>query len=112
MKKRKLKREKAVRQALLKSLFQALVEREKISTTLAKARELRPFAEKLISKARENTIVGRRALSPYLTPRNLKKIFNVTGPAFKNRPGGYLRIIKTGFRRNDSAPRATIEFVK
>lgn len=111
MKLRKFKRERKARRALLKSLFQALIEREKIITTEAKAKELRPLAEKLISKARNGTLAGRRELAKYLTEKNLNKLFKVLGPKYKERDGGYLRIIKTGLRKADSAKTAVIEFV-
>lgn len=109
---RKLGRKKDQWKALMKGLFNSLITKERIKTTEAKAKELRPFAEKLISKSRTKNLAAIRHLARYLTKLNLKKIINQVGPRYQQRPGGYTRIIKLGPRQSDGTKMALIELVK
>ncbi len=111
--KRKFGREKNQRKALMSSLALNLIVREKIKTTLPKAKELRPFIEKLITSAKKGDIATRRLVIAKLAGRSseVKKLFEVIAPKYKERNGGYTRIIKLGIRKSDSAPMANIEFV-
>ncbi len=111
--KRKFGREKNQRIALLNSLALNLIVREKIKTTLPKAKELRPFIEKLITSAKKGDIATRRLVIAKLSGRNpeVKKLFEVIAPKYKERNGGYTRILKLGVRKSDGAPMASIEFV-
>jgi large subunit ribosomal protein L17 len=107
-----LKRKKGHRTALLKNMACALVEHKRIFTTLAKAKALRIYMEPLITKSKDNTTHSRRVVFSYLNSKEaLKEMFDAVGTAVANRPGGYLRIIKMGFRQSDSAEMAMIEFV-
>jgi large subunit ribosomal protein L17 len=109
---RKLSREKAQREALLKSLARGLFLKDKIVTTEAKAKELRPYAEKLITIAKKKDLVSRRKLLKYFSVNLVKKIINEIAPRYQNRNGGYTRIIKLGQRSIDGAKVAIIELVK
>ncbi|MBI2124031.1 MAG: 50S ribosomal protein L17 [Candidatus Wildermuthbacteria bacterium] len=100
------------RRALLHSLLRALVDKEKIETTEAKAREMRSFAEKLITKAKEGSLAQRRNIAKTLGEALTKKLIEKIAPAFKDRKGGYTRVIKLGSRESDSARLAIIELVK
>jgi large subunit ribosomal protein L17 len=107
-----LKRKKGHRTALLKNMACSLVEHKRIFTTLAKAKALRIYMEPLITKSKDNTTHSRRVVFSYLNSKEaLKEMFDAVGTAVANRPGGYLRIIKMGFRQSDSAEMAMIEFV-
>lgn len=111
---RKFGREKGQREALLRSLARELIIREKIQTTAAKAKEIRPVVEKLITRAKNPTLSNRRILLSALgsednTPVN--KLLDTLAPRFKDRAGGYTRITKIGQRGSDAAPQAVIEFV-
>jgi large subunit ribosomal protein L17 len=108
---RKFKRDHSQRTALLKSLATGLIEHGKIETTHAKARELRPYAEKLVTRARSGTLASRRLLREQLSARAVAKLMGEIAPRFTDRPGGYTRITKMGQRRTDGAPMAVIEFV-
>lgn len=110
---RKFGREKGGRKALLNSLALNLIVRGKIKTTLPKAKELRPFIEKLVTRAKVNTPAARRTTISKLTGRKseVKKLFDVIAPKYKDRNGGYTRVIKMGTRIADGAPMAIIEFV-
>lgn len=111
---RKLNVTSAHRKAMLKALCNALIEHERIRTTLPKAKELRRVIEPLITLARGETSVAERRLA-FARLRNrdsVVKLFNVLGPRFANRPGGYVRVLKHGFRTGDAAPMAYIEFVE
>ncbi len=100
------------RKALFRNLTIALVMHKRINTTLAKAKALRVFAEPLITKAKENTTHSRRTVFSYLQNNGaVSELFDTIGPKVASRPGGYLRIIKTGFRKGDGAETALIEFV-
>ena len=84
----------------------------KIKTTEAKAKELRPFAEHLITRARDNKMSNRRIIGEVITPKVLKKLFDEIAPQYSGREGGYTRIIKTGARKSDGAKMAIIELIK
>jgi large subunit ribosomal protein L17 len=110
---RQLRRTSEQRTALLRSLATALIERGSIETTEAKAKELRPFVEKLITKARTGTLQGRRLLGREIQNREAAdKLFQEIGPKFVSRPGGYTRILKTGHREGDGAEMARIELIE
>ncbi|OGY25987.1 MAG: 50S ribosomal protein L17 [Candidatus Woykebacteria bacterium RBG_16_44_10] len=110
---RKLSRDSSHRAAILKNLASAAILHEKIVTTLPRAKAVRPFLEKLITKTKENNLENRRYLLARLgAPRPVQKLLDVIGPAFKERPGGYTRITKLPPRVGDSAPMASLEFVE
>lgn len=107
-----LGRKKGHRHALLKNLSKALIEHKRISTTLAKAKALRVHIEPLITKSKDNSTHSRRVAFSYLQDnKTTKELFEVIGPKVMNRPGGYCRVIKTGFRLGDGAETALIELV-
>lgn len=107
-----LGREKAQREALMRSLAESLIVHESIKTTKAKAKALRIFVEPLITKAKAGSIAAQRNLRKVLyTDVAINKLMNEIGPRYKERPGGYTRIIKIGARSSDSAEMAMIEFV-
>jgi len=101
------------RKALMNSLALNLIAREKIKTTLPKAKELRPFIEKLVSSAKAGGLAPKRLVISKLSGRTkeVKKLFEVIAPKYKDRTGGYLRITKMGKRVSDGAEMASIEFV-
>lgn len=100
------------RTALLKNMAASLILHKRINTTLAKAKELRQYIEPLITKSKDNTTHSRRVIFSYLQSKEaLKELFAVIAPKIISRPGGYLRIIKTGFRSGDAAEMGLIEFV-
>lgn len=112
----KLQRDKAHRDALLRNLAASLIEHRRITTTLAKAKALRPFAESLVTLGKRNDLHSRRRAitllgSNQLAQRSAKTLFETIAPASANRQGGYCRIIKLGQRQSDSAPMAMIEWV-
>ena len=110
---RQLRRTSEQRLALLRSLAQALIENGAIETTEAKAKELRPFVEKLITKARTGTLHARRLAGRHVQKRaTADKLFQEIGPRFASRNGGYTRILKTGHRKGDGAEMARIELVE
>jgi large subunit ribosomal protein L17 len=107
-----LGRKAAHRHALLKNLSKALIQHKRISTTLAKAKALRLHIEPLITKGKSNTTHSRRVVFSYLQDKEaIKELFDVIGPKVMDRPGGYVRVIKTGFRPGDGAETALIELV-
>jgi len=107
-----LDRTTGARRALLRGLATNLFIYEKIKTTLAKAKALRPIAERLITVAKKNDLNARRRLIKYLYTENaVKKALNQLGPKYKDRAGGYTRIVKIGPRAGDNADIALIEFV-
>src|SRR3989344_5558933 len=112
-KNRKFGRKTNVRQALLKSLALSLIIHGKIKTTEAKAKELRPFIEKLITKGRGDDLNSRRIIISRLMNRKeeVKKLYDEIIPKYKTRKGGYTRITKLSFRQGDASPMAIIEFV-
>jgi large subunit ribosomal protein L17 len=96
----------------LKSLASVLILKEKIKTTEAKAKEISPFVEKQISRAKIGDLASRRLLAKFFSPKIVKKLVNEIGLRYKDRPGGYTRIIKLGQRKSDGARMAIIELVK
>ncbi len=109
---RKLQRTSAHRAALFRNMSAALIKHEQITTTLAKAKELRPYVEKLVTLAKRGGLANRRlAMSRLMDETQLKKLFETIGPRYEARPGGYTRVIKAGFRASDAAAMAVIEFV-
>jgi large subunit ribosomal protein L17 len=109
---RKLGRTSAHRLAVLRNLSTDLFERERVRTTLMKAKELRPFAERLITLSRRGTLHDRRRAARHVTrPAVLQKLFDTLSARFSERPGGYTRILKLGPRRGDNAEMALIELI-
>ena len=110
---RKFGRNKSQRNALINSLASNLIIKGKIKTTLAKAKELRPFMEKLVTHAKVDTVAKRRLVTAKIANRKLetKKLFDKIAPNYTDRTGGYTRIVKLGARKSDSAEMAYIEFV-
>jgi large subunit ribosomal protein L17 len=109
---RKLNRTSSHRKALFKNLSQALIRNEQIITTLPKAKDLRPIVEKMVTLAKQGSLHARRQLISKLQDQEMaEKLLSVLGPRYKARAGGYLRIIRAGFRYGDMAPMAVIEFV-
>jgi len=109
---RKLNRTSSHRKTLLVNLSNALIKHEQITTTLPKAKELRPFVEKIISLGKkENLHSKRKANSILQDKKNIKKLFEVFADRYKDRKGGYTRIVKLGNRYGDNAPTAVIELV-
>lgn len=111
IKKRTLSRKAGPRKALQKSLLRSLVLKEKIETTLAKAKEISPLAEKLVSKAKKGGVAMRRQLTALLGADSAKKLVDEVAPRYQERKGGYTRILKLSPRKSDAAKRAIIEFV-
>jgi len=112
IKHRKLNRTSSHRKALLMNMSNALIKHEQISTTLPKAKELRPFIEKVVSLGKKGDLSSRRkAMSILQDEKMTKKIFDVLANRYTERNGGYTRIIKLGNRYGDNAPTAVIEFV-
>jgi len=110
---RKLSRKSGHRKALFRNMAAALIKHEQISTTLPKAKELRPYIEKLITLAKRGGLSNRRlAQSRLLDETQLKKLFDVLAERYSDREGGYTRIIKAGYRGSDSAQLAIIELVE
>ncbi len=109
---RKLGRTSAHRQAMFRNQLASLIEHGRIKTTLSKAKELRPLAERLVTRGREDTVHARRMVGRYVPDRDLiKKLFEEISPRFSDRPGGYTRILKLGPRNGDAAEMAILEFV-
>lgn len=110
---RKLGRSVSHRRALLRSMAAAFFLRERYSTTLARAKELKPLAERLITAAKRGTLAARRRAYSYLRDKSVvHKLFAQIAPRFKSRSGGYTRIVRTGFRHGDAAQMAAIEMVE
>ena len=110
---RKLNRTSSHRLAMLRNMANSLIEHEAIKTTVPKAKELRRVVEPLITLAKEPTLANKRLAFDRLRNRdNVVKLFNVLGPRFAKRPGGYTRILKMGFRVGDNAPMAYMELVE
>ena len=109
---RKLNRNSSHRKAMFRNMAISLIEHEMIKTTLPKAKELRRIAEPLITMAKIDNVAKRRIAFSRLRDRNtVTKLFNELGPRYKERPGGYLRILKCGFRSGDKAAMAIVELV-
>ena len=110
---RRLNRTHEHRKALWANMAGSLIEHEQIKTTLPKAKELRPIVEKLITLAKRGDLHARRQAAAQLKEdQYVAKLFEVLGPRYKDRQGGYVRILKAGFRYGDMAPMAIIEFVE
>ena len=110
---RKLNRKTSHRLSLLKNLGKSLILHEQIETTLPKAKDLRPFVEKILTIGKTDTLAAKRKVYSYLGDQKIvEKVFNVLGKRYQKRNGGYVRILKSGFRYGDSAPKAVIELVE
>lgn len=109
---RQLGRDSSHRKALLRNMSASLLRHEAIKTTLPKAKELRRVVEPLITLSKNDTLARRRLAFDRIRDREVvTKLFNEIGPRYRARPGGYLRILKCGFRRGDNAPMAFVELV-
>ena len=109
---RKLQRPTAHRNAMLRNMAASLIKHEQIKTTLPKARELRPYVEKLITLAKKGGLSNRRlAMSRLMDDTQLVKLFEVLAERYAGRAGGYSRVVKAGFRGSDAAPMGIIELV-
>lgn len=109
---RKLQRTSAHRTAMFRNMSASLIKHEQITTTVAKAKELRPYIEKLVTLAKRGGLANRRlAMSRLMDDAQLVKLFDVLAERYKDRNGGYTRVIKAGIRASDAAPIAIIEFV-
>ena len=109
---RKLGRTSAHRTAMFANMAASLIKHEQITTTLPKAKELRPFVEKLVTLAKRGDLHARRqAISAVRDPDQVRKLFATIGPRYGERQGGYIRVLKAGYRHGDNAPMAVIEFV-
>ena len=111
-KKRTLNKKIAHRRSMFANMAVSLIKHEQIKTTLPKAKELRPIVEKLITKGKTNTLHVRRQLISFLRDEAMvEKVLSVISPRYQSRPGGYVRVLKAGFRYGDCAPMAIIELV-
>lgn len=108
---RKLGRTTAHRRALFRNQLESLVQHERITTTLQKAKELRPLAEKMVTHGKRGTLTARRRVRRWVNRHTVKKIFDDLASRFEDRQGGYTRILKLGPRKGDGAEMALIEFV-
>ena len=109
---RRFSRDSSHRQAMFSNMAAALIKHEQITTTTAKAKELRPYVEKLVTLAKKGGLSNRRiAHSRIMDDAQVRKLFEVIGPRYADRNGGYTRVIKAGIRASDAAPVAVIEFV-
>ena len=109
---KRLRRNTAHRRALLRNLVTSFLEKERIRTTLAKAKATRPLAEKMITLAKKNTLHARRQALRFIFKKTVvKKLFDEIGPRFSERPGGYTRIVKVGPRAGDGADMAILELI-
>lgn len=109
---RKFNRNSSHRKAMFKNMAVSLIEHEAINTTLPKGKELRGVVEPLITLAKTDSVANRRlAFNKIRDKRAVKKLFEVLGPRYNERPGGYMRVLKAGFRPGDNAPKAFVELV-
>lgn len=109
---RKFGRTKAHRKAMFKNMLVSLFKYERIETTVEKAKDLRSYAEKLITRAKVDSVHNRRIARKWIEDREvLTKLFKEIGPRFKDRNGGYTRVVKTTYRKGDSAQMAVIELI-
>ena len=109
---RQLNRNSSHRKAMFKNMANSLIDHEVIRTTLPKAKELRRFIEPIITASKTDSVAKRRLIFSRLRDRDsVTKLFNTIAPRYKERPGGYLRILKCGFRTGDAAPMAYVELV-
>lgn len=110
---RKFGRETDARRLMMRNLVRSMVEHGQINTTLAKAKEMRRFVERVITYGKNDTVHSRRLAYSVLGNRDLvKKLFDEIAPTFADRNGGYTRVLKAGFRKGDNAPMAIIQFVE
>lgn len=110
---RKFGRETDARRLMMNNLVKSMVEHGQIKTTLAKAKEMRRYVERVVTYGKKDSVHSRRLAYSVLGDRTLvKKLFDEIGPAFSERNGGYTRVIKAGYRRGDNAPMAIIQFVE
>jgi large subunit ribosomal protein L17 len=109
---RKFGRPIKIRRALEKTLLGSLIRQGRLVSTLARAKEIRPLAEKLITKAKKGDLSKRRQVSRILGPKETEKLFKDYGSKYKNRKGGYTRIYRSGSRQHDRAEMAVLEFVE
>ena len=109
---RKLNRTSSHRSAMFKNMMASLIEHEEIKTTVPKAKELRGFVERLITISKFDTVAKRRIVFSRIRSKEaVAKLFNDLGPRFQKRPGGYLRVLKCGYRAGDKAPMAIVQLV-
>ncbi len=109
---RKLNRTSSHRSAMFKNMMASLIEHEEIKTTVPKAKELRGFVERLITISKVDTVAKRRIVFSRIRSKEaVAKLFNDLGPRFQKRPGGYLRVLKCGYRAGDKAPMAIVQLV-
>ncbi len=109
---RKLNRTSSHRKAMFSNMCSSLIEHELIKTTLPKAKELRRYIEPLITVSKTDTVASRRYVFDTLRSKSaVGKLFNTLGPRYNKRPGGYVRVLKCGFRAGDNAPMAIVELV-
>jgi len=109
---RKLNRTTSHRIAMFRNMAASLFKHELIKTTLPKAKDLRRVAERLITISKNNTDANRRLVASRLGDKEaIKKLFTILGPRYKDRPGGYLRVLKNGYRKSDNAPMAVVALV-
>lgn len=108
----KLGKQPAHRRAVLRNLVTNVIERERITTTIARARAARPLVERMITLGKRDSLHSRRQAAAFLqTPEATKKLFGVLAPRFSDRPGGYTRIVRAGWRIGDGAELAILEFI-
>lgn len=108
----KLQRDTSARRALLRGLVTSVIEKDRIITTVTKAKAAKPLVEKMITLGKQDTLHARRQAASYLlTPDSVKKLFDKLGPKFAQRNGGYTRIVRVGFRKGDGAETAILELV-
>ena len=108
----KLKRDVSARKALLRSLVTSVILHERVVTTVPKAKAIKPLVEKMITLAKRDTLHARRqAAAVLVTPESVKKLFDKLGTRFGQRPGGYTRLVRLGWRKGDGAEQAIIELV-
>ena len=109
---KKLNRNSSHRKAMFRNMASSLFEHEVIKTTVPKAKELRRVVEPLLTRAKDDSVANRRIVFDRIRNRDMvTKLFNELGPRFKERPGGYLRILKCGFRSGDNAPMAIVQLL-
>ncbi|MCX8059332.1 MAG: 50S ribosomal protein L17 [Spirochaetes bacterium] len=110
---RKFNKTAAHRKAMFKNMLVSFIKEEKITTTVEKAKDFRSIVEKIITRAKEDSIHNRRMVRRFVEDKNaLIKLFKIIAPRYKNRNGGYTRIIKLGYRKGDNAPLSIIELVE
>ena len=108
----KLKRDAGSRKSLLRNLVTSVIEHERVVTTVPKAKAIKPLVDKMITLGKRDTLHTRRQAAAFLeTPASVKKLFDTLGTRFGQRPGGYTRIVRLGFRKGDGAEQAMIELV-